>query len=140
MTNAEVSNKWRETFNVGDWDGWKECCSDDVVMEDMAAGIKGDPLDFFYGYAQGWKTAFPDMTGELTNRIEAGNILVEEITWFGTNTGEIHTSDGGTIPPTGKEIAQKTCLILEIENGKVKSIKNYLDMMSFMGQLGLLPS
>ena len=109
-------------------------------MEDMAAGIKGDPLDFFYGYAQGWKTAFPDMTGELTNRIEVGNIHVEEITRSGTHTGDMHTPVGGIIPPTGKSVAQKTCLILEIENGKVKSMKNYLDMMSFMGQLGLMPS
>ena len=46
-------------------------------MEDMAAGIKENTLEEFTGYAQGWKTAFPDMKGDITNRMEAGNTLIE---------------------------------------------------------------
>ena len=49
----------------------------------MAAGIKANTLEEFTGYAQGWKTAFPDMKGDITNRLEAGNTLIEEITWRG---------------------------------------------------------
>ena len=45
--------------------------------------------------------------------------------------------DGSKIPPTGKTVNIKNCFIYEFENGKIKSMKNYLDMMSMLGQLGL---
>ena len=77
------------------------------------------------------------MVGQCNNRIESGNTMVEECSWTGTNTGEMTAPDGSKIPPTGKSVNIKNCFIYEFENGKIKSMKNYLDMMSMMGQLGL---
>ena len=34
----------------------------------------------------------------------AGDVLVEECSWTGTNTGNIATPDGNTIPPTGNSV------------------------------------
>ena len=45
--------------------------------------------------------------------------------------------DGSKIPATGKSVTVKNVLIFTFENGKITSFKNYLDMMSMMGQLGL---
>jgi predicted ester cyclase len=77
------------------------------------------------------------MVGQFNNRIESGNTMVEECSWTGTNTGEITAPDGSKIPPTGKTVNIKNCFIYEFENEKIKSMKNYLDMMGMMGQLGL---
>ena len=140
MTNAEISDKFMKAFEDQNWDEWKSYFTDDVAMEDMAAGIKANTLEEFTGYAQGWKTAFPDMKGDITNRIEAGNTLIEEITWRGTQTGDMMSPDGNTIPPTNKTVALRTCFIMDFENGKCKSFKNYNDIMTMMGQLGLMPS
>jgi predicted ester cyclase len=45
--------------------------------------------------------------------------------------------DGSKIPATGKSVTVNNVLIFTFENGKMTSFKNYLDMMSMMGQLGL---
>ena len=81
-------------------------------MEDMAAGIKAVGVD-------------------------AGDTIVEQCTWTGTNTGNIMTPDGGTIPPTSKSVNLKNVLIYEFKGERIKSMKNYLDMMTMMSQLGL---
>ena len=116
MTNSEISDKFMKAFEDQNWDEWKSYFTNDVAMEDMAAGIKANTLKEFSGYAQGWKTAFPDMKGDITNRIEAGNTLIEEITWRGTHTGDMMSPDGNTIPPTNKTVALRTCFIMDFEN------------------------
>ena len=138
MNNSEKSDQLMKFFNDTDWDGWKGLIADNATMEDMAVGKKCIGVDEVLGYAQSWKTGFPDMTGTCENRLECGNTLVEECTWTGTNTGNLSAPDGSSIPATGKTVTVKNAMIWEFENGKVKSCKNYLDMMSMLGQLGLL--
>ena len=137
MTNSELTEKTLSLFNQANWDEWRKYVANDATMEDMAAGIKAVGVDEVLGYVQGWKTGFPDMEGTCVNRIDAGDTLVEECTWTGTNTGNIMTPDGGTIPPTGKSVNLKNVLIYEFEGERIKSMKNYLDMMTMMSQLGL---
>ena len=103
----------------------------------QAVGYKASGKEESKAYVQSWKTTFPDMVGQCNNRIESGNTMVEECSWTGTNTGEITAPDGSKIPPTGKTVNIKNCFIYEFENGKIKSMTNYLDMMGMMGQLGL---
>ena len=138
MTNIEVSDKAMELFNEDKIDEWvNTVAADDITFEDMAAGYKASGKEESKAYVQSWKTAFPDMVGQCNNRIESGNTMVEECSWTGTNTGEITAPDGSKIPPTGKTVNIKNCFIYEFENGKIKSMTNYLDMMGMMGQLGL---
>ena len=106
-------------------------------MEDIAVGSKSVGSDEVLAYAKNWKTIFSDMVGTCENRHDAGDVLVEECSWTGTNTGNIATPDGNTIPPTGKSVNLRNVLIWEYQDGKVKSVKNYLDMMTMMSQLGL---
>ena len=117
MTNAEISDKFMKAFEDQNWDEWKSYFTNDVAMEDMAAGIKANTLEEFTRYAQGWKAAFPDMKADITNRMEAGNTLIEEITWRCTHTGDMMSPDGNTIPPTNKAVALRTCFIMDFENG-----------------------
>ncbi len=137
MTNAELSDKLMVLFNEARWDEWQAQLASDATMEDMAVGSKSVGSDEVLAYAQNWKTIFPDMVGQCDNRIDAGDVLVEECSWTGTNTGNIMTPDGGTIPPTGKSVSLKNVLIWEFKDGKVKAVRNYLDMMTMMSQLGL---
>ena len=137
MTTSEVSDQILKDFNSANWDGWKSAIADNAKMEDMATGQVAEGADACLAYAQQWKSMYPDMIGTLNNRIESGNTLVEECTWVGTNTGEIPMPDGSKIPATGKSVTVNNVLIFTFENGKMTSFKNYLDMMSMMGQLGL---
>ena len=138
MTNAEVSERGIKLFNEDKIDEWANTvAADDITFEDMAIGHKASGKEESTAYVQSWKTAFPDMVGQCNNRIESGNTMVEECSWTGTNTGELTAPDGSKIPPTGKTVNIINCFIYEFENGKIKSMTNYLDMMGMMGQLGL---
>ena len=138
MTNSEVSERGLKLFNENKIDEWADTvAAEDITFEDMAIGHKAAGKEESTAYVQGWKTAFPDMVGQCNNRFESGNTMVEECSWTGTNTGEMTAPDGSNIPPTGKSVNIKNFFIYEFENGKIKSMKNYLDMMSMMGQLGL---
>ena len=137
MSNAVLSDRIMTLFNEGRWDEWQAELASDATMEDMALGSKSVGSDEVLAYAKNWKTMYPDMVGTCENRIEAGDVLVEECSWTGTNTGPIAMPDGNTIPPTGNTVNIRNLMIWEYENGKVKSVKNYLDLMTMMSQLGL---
>ena len=138
MTNAEISELGIKLFNENKIDEWTDAiAADDIALEDVAIGHKAFGKEEAKAYVKNWKTTFPDMVGKCNNRVESGNTMFEECSWTGTNTGEINAPDGSKIPPTGKSVNINNCFVYEFENGKIKSMKNYLDMMSMMGQLGL---
>ena len=138
MTNAEISELGIKLFNENKIDEWTDAiAADDIALEDVAIGHKAFGKEEAKAYVKNWKTTFPDMVGKCNNRVESGNTMFEECSWTGTNTGEITTPDGSKIPPTGKSVNINNCFVYEFENGKIKSMKNYLDTMSMMGQLGL---
>ena len=138
MTNAEISELGIKLFNENKIDEWADAiAADDITLEDVAIGHKAFGKEEAKAYVKNWKTTFPDMVGKCNNRVESGNTMFEECSWTGTNTGEINAPDGSKIPPTGKSVNINNCFVYEFENGKIKSMKNYLDTMSMMGQLGL---
>ena len=138
MTNAEISELGIKLFNENKIDEWTDAiAADDIALEDVAIGHKAFGKEEAKAYVKNWKTTFPDMVGKCNNRVESDNTMFEECSWTGTNTGEINAPDGSKIPPTGKSVNINNCFVYEFENGKIKSMKNYLDTMSMMGQLGL---
>ena len=138
MTNAEISELGIKLFNENKIDEWTDAiAADDIALEDVAIGHKAFGKEEAKAYVKNWKTTFPDMVGKCNNRVESGNTMFEECSWTGTNTGEINAPDGSKIPPTGKSVNINNCFVYEFENGKIKSMRNYLDTMSMMGQLGL---
>ena len=138
MTNAEISELGIKLFNENKIDEWTDAiAADDIALEDVAIGHKAFGKEEAKAYVKNWKTTFPDMVGKCNNRVESGNTMFEECSWTGTNTGEITAPDGSKIPPTGKSVNINNCFVYEFENGKIKSMKNYRDTMSMMGQLGL---
>ena len=139
MTNAEISELGIKLFNENKIDEWTDAiAADDIALEDVAIGHKAFGKEEAKAYVKNWKTTFPDMVGRCNNRVESGNTMFEECSWTGTNTGEINAPDGSIIPPTGKSVNINNCFVYEFENGKIKSMRNYLDTMSMMGQLGLV--
>jgi ketosteroid isomerase-like protein len=60
---------------------------------------------------------------------------VLEVTWEGTQTGEMVTEQG-TIPPSGKRQTTPAAFIFDYEDGKLKESRHYFDMLSFLKQIG----
>jgi steroid delta-isomerase-like uncharacterized protein len=87
------------------------------------------------GALQGWKAAMPDVKGTVTSAAESGQRVVLEVTWEGTQTGEMVTEQG-TIPPSGKRQKTPSAFIFDYENGKLKESRHYFDMLNFLKQIG----
>ena len=84
---------------------------------------------------QGWKTAMPDAKGTVTSATESAQRVVLELTWEGTQTGEMATAEG-PIPPSGKRQTTSAAFVFDYDNGELKESRHYFDMLSFLKQIG----
>ena len=81
----------------------------------------------------------PDVKGTVTNAVAAGYTALLEVTWRGTHTGPL-PGPTGTLPATGKQQTTRSGWLLNIEGGRIKESRHYFDMLSFMQQIGALPT
>jgi predicted ester cyclase len=89
-------------------------------------------------YAQGWFTAFPDMSVKQTNRVVSDDAVAVEVRFIGTNTGPM-TMAGKEIPPTGKSVPGKGTYFARAKDGKIVEFNSYPDVAGLMMQLGFTP-
>lgn len=127
-----------EAFNAGAWDRVGATLADDSVEDEIATGrhMRG-PAEIMQT-AKGWKEAFPDAKGTVTSAVAAGNTVVQEITWEGTQTGALE-GPGGSIPASGKRVNVRAVQVLTFEGGKLKKNHHYFDMLGMLQQLGAVP-
>ena len=113
----------------------------DILDEFLAPDfVEHNPFPGIPPTRDGWKQAFFmfDVATPGYHVVEdvlaEGDKVVARITAHGTHEGELFG-----IPATGKSMTLKVCDVYDIEDGKVKSQRTYLDTGSMMAQLGLLP-
>jgi predicted ester cyclase len=61
-----------------------------------------------------------------------------EVTWEGTHSGPMATPDGQELPPSNKRITVKSVEVIEIEDGKIKALRHYFDLMTLLQQIGAM--
>jgi steroid delta-isomerase-like uncharacterized protein len=81
--------------------------------------------------------AFPDLTQEVTNLVDAGESAFAEVIARGTHTGPLETPDGD-VPPTGRTIAVRFCVVVRARGGLLVDGREYYDSATLLSQLGLL--
>ena len=124
-----------EAFNQGDLDRYMNLAGD-ATYNELGTG-RSMSGDAYRDALAGWRTAFPDVVGTITNTIEMGNEVVQEITWTGTHNGPLATPDG-EIPATGKSQTTPAVMISEYDGDHLKESRHYFDMMALMAQLGVI--
>jgi len=92
-------------------------------------------LDWVKMQYEMYTAAFPDIHFEIDDVIEDGDRVGERITITGTHEGELMG-----IPATGKEINVSALAIHEAKDGRCTQVWFYLDEMSMLQQLGVVPS
>lgn len=126
--------------NIGygkkDWEAVRASVTAGVLYDEIATHRKGKGVEQFLAVLQGWGKAFPDSKATHHNAISSGTTVVLELTWHGTHTGPLETP-GGSVAATGKHIEIPACMVVEVGDGKAKSIRHYFDMATLMQQLGI---
>jgi steroid delta-isomerase-like uncharacterized protein len=109
--------------------------ADDVVFTNMATGeehrgVDGvrRMLDYVY------HTAF-DATAETRNRVYAESQAVLEADFVGT-----HIDTFAGIPATGRKVRVPLCVVYDLEDGRIKRGRVYLEVPVLLRQLGAAPA
>ena len=105
--------------------------ADDVVFTHMATGDQHHGPDAVrrmldYMYHQAF-----DARAESRSRIYTENQAVIEGEFIGTHIGEF-----AGIPATGRQVRVPLCVVYDLEEGRIKRARVYIEMPVLMRQLG----
>jgi len=96
------------------------------------------PLQGYEGFKQLsmlFRSAFPDLHGEIEDMLAEGDKVAVRSRWLGTNTGSLQG-----MPPTGKAFDITETGIFRVVDGKVTDNWVSFDMFGLLQQLGVIPS
>jgi predicted ester cyclase len=135
--NLAAAPKALEAFNKHDVAALVGMMTDDIVFSEAAAPAdKVGKKAVERSYKDVFK-AFSDVKLEMARSWAAGDYLVWEGAFVGTNDGPMPSM--GMPKATGKHVSSRFLEIDKIVNGKVKNIWIFDNGMAFAKQLGLLP-
>lgn len=122
-----------EVLSDGRFEVLDEIASPDMVGNDgVATPVKG--RDAVRAYLLALRTAFPDLTVQVTHQLSENNFVATR--WTATGS---HKGDFRGIPPTGRPINISGIHILRVESGRIVEGWANWDGVSLLRQLGVLP-
>jgi steroid delta-isomerase-like uncharacterized protein len=134
----DVARESIECYNVGDFDRLRTLLADDFYEEELATQRRLEGADARIQAARAWKRAFPDEQGTITGVTTNGDTVAVEITWGGTQSGPITTPDGQELPPSNERITLKSVEVIEVQDGKLKALRHYFDLITLLKQIGAM--
>ena len=135
---AKIAREQIDAFNNGDWEQLRALLTSDACYHEFATERTIEGPEQIIELFKGWKTAFPDAAGTVTNAVASGNTVVLEVTWKGTHTGPLVTA-AGTIPASGKRQETPAAVFYVFEGAKIKASRHYFDAMTLLKQIGAEP-
>lgn len=122
-------------YNEKNWDALRDVLTPGIVYDEVATARKTKGIDEVLTIWRGWAKATPDSMATFGREVVAGNTVVLELTWRGTQSGPLETPDR-TIPASGKKFEVRACQVIEVTGDKVGSIRHYFDMATLLRQIG----
>jgi steroid delta-isomerase-like uncharacterized protein len=138
MDNRDIFRKQLEAFGKGDWATYKSFINDDTVYDEEATQRIATGPDEIVQVAEGWKAAFPDGRGTIKNIVATGDAVVAEIVWEGTHKGTLQ-GPMGALPPTGRRVDVAAVQVVRFDNGKIREVRHYFDLLTLLSQIGAAP-
>jgi len=130
--NVKTLRAAHESWNKRDFAGVIDSAAGNLTYTDHARVIRLNTREKFREWAEGWAKAFSD--GRITDPqyTDAGNIVVAQFTFQGTNDGPL-----GSMKPTGRKTSLAFCEICHFDKqGRIVSGGCYYDQYTLLTQLG----
>ncbi|MGH9030665.1 MAG: ester cyclase [Acidimicrobiia bacterium] len=135
---GDTASLHRDMFDAvvkRDWEGLRALYHADYSYMD-GTGVETKGAEAGLAVAQGYTTAFPDLTFEIRNQYTDGpDISIVEFTARGTHQAEL---DG--IAATGKSVEIFVCNVIVAQDGKILREREYFDNLAILQQLGVAPA
>ena len=113
-----------------------EHVAEGIVVSCMPTGDVYCGRSGFLEYVRGWGAAIPDSRFERLELSGTGERVVVEYLLEGTHTGPLVTPRGH-IPPTGMELQEHFCDVVDVSGGRIVQLRSYFDTATLLRQLGL---
>jgi ketosteroid isomerase-like protein len=142
MSGQDLTQIAREiitSYGTGNWTALKGLFTPTATYNELGSQQRVQGPDSIVKALQGWKKAMTDSQGKVTNAFASGDTVTLQITWTGTHDGAF-TGPGGTVSPTGKRQTTPAAMIVRFSGNKVSEIHHYFDMVTFLQQIGAMPS
>ena len=123
-----------EVQNNKNWDVFDELNAEDFINHSAPPGVPNDRAGGKL-YLRGFMDAFPNCRFTIDDMIAEGDQVVTKKTFTGTHTAELNG-----IPPTGKRVTLQFADIMRLRDGKIVEHWLAMDQLSFMQQLGVVPT
>jgi steroid delta-isomerase-like uncharacterized protein len=126
-----------DALNHGDMDAAAAYFDDDVETITPGGTLQG--LSAFRALGEAFLRAVPDMRHEIVRTFEDGDTIIVEGVYSGTQTGPLE-SPQGTVPASGNAFAFPFVDLMQARNGTCVSHRVYWDNVTFLAQIGAVPS
>jgi steroid delta-isomerase-like uncharacterized protein len=136
QSNIDIAKASVIAYNEKNWTAARAVIAPGVVYDEVATQRKAQGADNVIALWQGWAAAMPDSRATFENACESGNTVILELIWRGTQSGPLQTPSG-QIPATGKPFEVRACQVIEVADGKARTIRQYFDMVTLLQQLGI---
>lgn len=137
-TNIDLGRKLLDVFAKSDWKTYRTMIEDNIVYEEEATRRRIQGADQYIEVLKAWKAAFPDSHAIEKQHVASGDAVVSEVEWEGTHKGTL-TGPFGSIGATNRTAKVPAVLVLRFENGKVRELRHYFDLMTLLAQIGAVP-
>jgi predicted ester cyclase len=88
-------------------------------------------------YLRQFLGAFPDLHLNVWSKLTSGELVCDEWTFTGTNTGPLRLAAGDVHEATGRHVELRGCDVATVEDGQIISHRLYYDQSDLLAQLGL---
>jgi steroid delta-isomerase-like uncharacterized protein len=127
-----------DAFNQADWDRLQGYLAPGVRYTETGTGRQVEGPDAYLELCQGWKDAFADATGVVSNAVAGDDTAALEIRWQGTQTGPLETP-AGAVPASGNRITVDASFWARYEGDRIQEIHHHRDVLSLLQQIDALP-
>lgn len=132
--NLAVVRRFYEEFSAGNADVILEVHPGTITMH-YADSVDEVPAQLLRDDLAALKAANPDLRAEIHSMFADGNIVVTELAWTTT-----HTGDYFGIPASGQTTTHNGIVVRRLENGKIVESWEMWDDLAFFQSIGYLPS
>jgi steroid delta-isomerase-like uncharacterized protein len=133
--NEELIRRYFDAVARRDPEGMGECCTEDVVEEQVPLRILRGKDELVSGYRELF-AAVPDLETTVSRVVADDRHAVVEWRMSGTFSGGLYEG----LEPTGRRIELRGLDLFEIEDELIKTNTAYFDGMAFARGAGLLPA
>jgi steroid delta-isomerase-like uncharacterized protein len=134
----ELVKKHLASLDASDWNTFQADFATGFEYEGNVPG-KRVSADELLATAKKWKVAFPDMKTTVLHDYEAGDDVVAEVEWTGTQKGVLEAAFG-TVPASNKAVRVPGVMIYRLKDGKFTESRGYYDALGLLKQLGVMPA